>query len=86
MPFLQEVYADTSFVPIPTEPETYTAAPQPPAPLPPIWIHLAAPTWAAFAAGMLELHARAEASGQGRNPVDTGRLLEKCRLGQCCGF
>ena len=80
MPFLQEVYEDTDFVPVPTERETYTTEAKPPEPLPRIWIHLKAPTWASFAAGLLDLHARAEASGECRNPVDTARWLEKCRV------
>jgi hypothetical protein len=80
MPFLQEVYGDTAFVPIATERETYTTEPQSIEPRSHIWVHLAAPTWAAFAAGLLELHARAEVAGQILHPVDTLRMLEKCRV------
>jgi len=80
MPFLQEVYGDTAFVPIATERETYTTEPPSVEPRSHIWVHLAAPTWAAFAAGLLELHARAEVAGQILHPVDTMRMLEKCRV------
>jgi hypothetical protein len=80
MPFLQEVYGDTAFVPIATERETYTTEPRSVEPRSHIWVHLAAPTWAAFAAGLLELHARAEVAGQILHPVDTLRMLEKCRV------
>jgi hypothetical protein len=80
MPFLQEVYGDTAFIPIATERETYTTEPQSIEPRSHIWVHLAAPTWAAFAAGLLELHARAEVAGQILHPVDTLRMLEKCRV------
>ena len=81
MPFLQDVFSDTTFIPVATERETYTTEAKTVAPSPRIWIHINSPTWAAFAAGILELHARAEAAGESLHPVDTLKMLEKCRLG-----